>query len=256
MPLNAVAVDGECSFDRSLCGWKNMSLANRDRKLELTNAKASASPLLPKNNQANHPLGHRLNQGESITWRLASPNSRPSNLQDHTFRAPSKCISHSIHRQFLLPETGAALLFAVSSRCSRQLALSGILIRILNNESMNQETRFFLSPIPKTKRRRREREREAGVQSRGRRWIATRSAGRKNCSLWTNGRREEAIFSHTPTTSVSSFPSSSSVSLYCITFLATNSLLPDLFLPPVYMESYSMRCTNKQKTNLFSDWDG
>lgn len=99
LPLNAVAVHGECSFDRSLCGWKNMSLTNKEKKLELTasGAKAGSSPLLPQNNQANHPLGHRLNQGESITWRLASPNSRPSNLQDHTFRAPSKCISHSIH---------------------------------------------------------------------------------------------------------------------------------------------------------------
>jgi hypothetical protein len=46
---------------------------------------------------SNHPLSHKLsNSGEAVTWRLASPNSRPSNLQDHTFRAPSESLSLSL----------------------------------------------------------------------------------------------------------------------------------------------------------------
>lgn len=88
-PVNAIAVSGECSFDRNLCGWKNLTKNPIKREGQLAaSLNNKVSSVLSSKNQA-HPLGHRLNTGESITWRLASPNSRPANLQDHTFRAPS-----------------------------------------------------------------------------------------------------------------------------------------------------------------------
>lgn len=97
-PVNAISVEGECSFDRNLCGWKNLTKNPIRREGQLAASlnnkvipSSSPSSSFPKqqSRQADHPLGHRLNSGESITWRMASPNSRPANLQDHTFRAPS-----------------------------------------------------------------------------------------------------------------------------------------------------------------------
>lgn len=97
-PVNAIAVTGECSFDRNLCGWKNLTKnpLKRDGQLSASLGSSNKVASLSARSQAQqaHPLGHRLSsQGESITWRLASPNSRPANLQDHTFRAPSECCS-------------------------------------------------------------------------------------------------------------------------------------------------------------------
>ncbi|XP_023218145.1 MAM and LDL-receptor class A domain-containing protein 1-like isoform X2 [Centruroides sculpturatus] len=47
-PSKGRAINGECSFDRDMCGWRN---------------------------------------GEALHWRLATLTNRPANLQDHTFRA-------------------------------------------------------------------------------------------------------------------------------------------------------------------------
>ena len=77
IPIKATAVFGECSFDRDLCGYRNQS-----GKGPLGDPSKAA---LERKNP------NRLTVlKDSVTWKLATPNSRPANLQDHTFRAPSK----------------------------------------------------------------------------------------------------------------------------------------------------------------------
>lgn len=79
-PPKATAVFGECSFDRDLCGYRNQSgKAPSQSTSQLTKA------ALERKNP------NRLSVlKDSITWKLATPSNRPANLQDHTFRAPSK----------------------------------------------------------------------------------------------------------------------------------------------------------------------
>lgn len=69
---------GECSFDRSMCDWKN-------------NTEAPPPIIeLGSHRQPNKFSKHDLAAQEGLTFRLASIISRPANLQDHTFRAQSK----------------------------------------------------------------------------------------------------------------------------------------------------------------------
>lgn len=119
--------------------------------------------------------------------------------------------------------------------------LPGILIRILNNESMNQETRFFLSPrFPKRK--------GEGVQSRKRRSIARRSEKELlSYSLWRRGRRSPSLTLRRrsffpPFFLFSSFNSLLRFSLYCVIVLANNSTF---FAFSTDMESYSTQKTTQ-----------
>ncbi|RWS28649.1 MAM and LDL-receptor class A domain-containing protein 1-like protein, partial [Leptotrombidium deliense] len=82
IPVYAKAVLHECFFDRNLCNWKNETRRTIHREGQLA---ASLGQLSPKTER---PIFSTRKQGESLTWRLATPNSRPANLQDHTFRAP------------------------------------------------------------------------------------------------------------------------------------------------------------------------
>ena len=127
IPENSVAVLGECRFDRSLCGWKNdtlnidaksSSLQKSDSQLLNGNSNGKSSSLIPhkisvtsggisgliglsqqqqlqQSQQSSllslnniHLFSSRSNSRPIVSWRLASSNSRPNNLQDHTFRAP------------------------------------------------------------------------------------------------------------------------------------------------------------------------
>ncbi|KAI1289740.1 MAM and LDL-receptor class A domain-containing protein 1 [Halotydeus destructor] len=105
-PPNAQAVYGECSFDRNLCGWRNHS------KLAIKPQNQLSSSLGPPNKftsvlsptgrsqPPSGPLGHRLNPVvESSTWRLATPASRPTNMHDHTFRAPVGYVFFEVFNQ-------------------------------------------------------------------------------------------------------------------------------------------------------------
>lgn len=114
-------MDGECSFDRTLCGWRNDTLhvngkaVNVNSHGQLDSLRSSKSSLI--SHKISHTSGgvaglvgsshlsHHHNQPGSsliandrsfalsgskplVSWRLATINSRPANLQDHTFRAP------------------------------------------------------------------------------------------------------------------------------------------------------------------------
>ena len=79
-PVKAAAVFGECSFDRDLCGYRNQSGTG----LQSTGGPLSKAALERKNPNRLTVLK------DSVTWKLATPSSRPANLQDHSFRAPSK----------------------------------------------------------------------------------------------------------------------------------------------------------------------
>src|SRR5690625_4129660 len=77
-PAKSAAVFGECSFDRDLCGYRNQSGKG-----------PVGGPLSKAALERKNP--NRLTVlKDSVTWKLATPTSRPANLQDHTFRAPSK----------------------------------------------------------------------------------------------------------------------------------------------------------------------
>lgn len=90
-PVQALAVYGECSFDRDMCGYRNQS------GKAPTGANGQASSIVGTGQLAKAALEstrknvpNRLSVlKDSITWKLATPTSRPANLQDHTFRAPS-----------------------------------------------------------------------------------------------------------------------------------------------------------------------
>lgn len=72
-PEKAKAIAGECSFERDMCGWMNATGSDAGHATNLVGRAGSA----PR---------------DSLTWRLASVVSRPANLQDHTYRAPSTSI--------------------------------------------------------------------------------------------------------------------------------------------------------------------
>lgn len=193
-PNNAIAVDGECSFDRDLCGWLNLTktsqitLSNGIRSgvtsLDLkpsssstgsssssslssssnlsggssggtsASISSSSSVLLPKSTQL-HPLGHRLNNGESITWRLASPNSRPANLQDHTFRAPSKLLlyrlSSSLVFSFLSSSSPTSLLISlIAFHSHKDMKGPALCTHSSDTQSVNEEhiPPLFLHLVP------------------------------------------------------------------------------------------------------------
>ena len=81
-PPMAMAVFGECSFDRDLCGYRNQSGTGP--------GPVQASPSLSKAALERKNPNRLTVLKDMVTWKLATPNSRPANLQDHSFRAPSE----------------------------------------------------------------------------------------------------------------------------------------------------------------------
>ncbi|KAH8035736.1 hypothetical protein HPB51_008103 [Rhipicephalus microplus] len=69
---------GECSFERDMCGWTNHTDTAPTTNLV---GRVGSAPR------------------DSLTWRLASVVSRPANLQDHTYRAPTGYIFFDIFNQ-------------------------------------------------------------------------------------------------------------------------------------------------------------
>ncbi|KAK8757476.1 hypothetical protein V5799_004893 [Amblyomma americanum] len=77
-PEKSKAIPGECSFERDMCGWTNYTDAGPTTNLV---GRVGSAPR------------------DSLTWRLASVVSRPANLQDHTYRAPTGYIFFDIFNQ-------------------------------------------------------------------------------------------------------------------------------------------------------------
>lgn len=90
IPPNAEAVPGECSFDKTLCGWKNETRLPISKPGQLLSSVSKDSLISHKN--AVSSIRSNLNDLKvvPVSWKLASSNVRPANLQDHTFRAPGK----------------------------------------------------------------------------------------------------------------------------------------------------------------------
>lgn len=86
-PVKAAAVFGECSFDRDLCGYRNQSGKGP------VNGPLSKAALERKNPNRLTVLK------DTVTWKLATQNSRPANLQDHSFRAPIGYIYFDVFNQ-------------------------------------------------------------------------------------------------------------------------------------------------------------
>ncbi|CAG2108770.1 unnamed protein product [Medioppia subpectinata] len=85
-PTKAAAVMGECSFERDLCGYRNQSGTGPPEVAQFSPSPAKAA-LISNKRQSLNRLS--VSSKESLTWKLATPTSRPANLQDHTFRAPN-----------------------------------------------------------------------------------------------------------------------------------------------------------------------
>lgn len=88
-PRKAAAVFGECSFERDMCGWRNQSGTGPGPDGPSPPNKALLTSAISKRQSFNRLS---VTTKESLTWKLATSTSRPANLQDHTFRAPSKYI--------------------------------------------------------------------------------------------------------------------------------------------------------------------
>ncbi|KAJ6225385.1 hypothetical protein RDWZM_003930 [Blomia tropicalis] len=90
-PPMAMAVFGECSFDRDLCGYRNQSGTGP--------GPVQASPSLSKAALERKNPNRLTVLKDMVTWKLATPNSRPANLQDHSFRAPIGYIYFDVFNQ-------------------------------------------------------------------------------------------------------------------------------------------------------------
>lgn len=95
MPPEAKSVPGECTFDVDMCSWSNKT---SDQYLLMSNSldstDSSRSPFIQSVNSASSmgnspiklPIPQSLSKRQS--WQLATVDSRPVNLQDHTYKAP------------------------------------------------------------------------------------------------------------------------------------------------------------------------
>lgn len=95
IPVNAEAVQGECLFDKNLCGWKAEStrLIPANSPGHLTSSLLKDSLISHKNTVPPNVHSHLSSkQSSPIVWKLASYTSRPASLADHTFRAPGKTL--------------------------------------------------------------------------------------------------------------------------------------------------------------------
>lgn len=135
-------MQGECSFDRGLCGWKNDTLdvtngkSNQKSDSQLLNSNGKNS-LIPHKisvtsggvsgligisqsssalNLNNIHLFTRANSKPMVSWRLATSNSRPNNLQDHTFRAPVGYVYFDVfNQQYMQQPTLRSVKFTAST---------------------------------------------------------------------------------------------------------------------------------------------
>ena len=98
IPVNAEAVPGECSFDKTLCGWKNETRLPISKPGQLLSA--SKDSLISHKNAVSS-IRSSLNDPKvvPVSWKLAMPNVRPANLQDHTFRAPVGYVYFDVFNQ-------------------------------------------------------------------------------------------------------------------------------------------------------------
>lgn len=87
MPLEAKSVPGECTFDVDLCSWTNKTT---DLNSLSDSTDSSRSPFLQSVNSASGHTSMRFTTSmtKRIGWQLATVDSRPVNLQDHTYKAP------------------------------------------------------------------------------------------------------------------------------------------------------------------------
>ena len=129
IPENAVSVPGECSFDHALCGWKNDTLnvdgKPTNRKSDSLSGNDGKSSLIPHKisvtsggvsgligvPQSSSPLSlnnvhlfSRASMKSIVSWRLATSNSRPNNLQDHNFRAPVGYVYFDVFNQHYMQQ--------------------------------------------------------------------------------------------------------------------------------------------------------
>lgn len=120
MPAEAKSVPGECTFDVDLCSWINkttttttmtMDPSGGNMPLMLDPSDASSSPFIQyvngvgpsgaqssssSQNQAgvagathhNKQMSTTFHATKQVGWQLATVNSRPVNMQDHTYKAP------------------------------------------------------------------------------------------------------------------------------------------------------------------------
>ena len=91
MPAEARSVPGECTFDVDLCSWSNKTY---DVMLAPGATDSGRSPFLESVSSASgggHYQGRLMGMSmgsRRIGWQLATVDSRPVNLQDHTYKAP------------------------------------------------------------------------------------------------------------------------------------------------------------------------
>lgn len=87
MPLEAKSVPGECTFDVDLCSWSNKT---SDISSLSDSTDSNRSPFLQSVNSASGHTSMRLmtSTTKRMGWQLATVDSRPVNLQDHTYKAP------------------------------------------------------------------------------------------------------------------------------------------------------------------------
>lgn len=94
-PVEAKSVPGECTFDVDLCSWSNKTVEMPSMGSD-NNADGQSSPFIQYVNSAtaygssyyNKQVPNRNNRLIRSNWQLATIDSRPVNLQDHTYKAP------------------------------------------------------------------------------------------------------------------------------------------------------------------------
>lgn len=95
LPQEARSVPGECTFDVDMCSWINKTTDSMVMIMNnMDSTDSSKSPFLQSVNTASGYTSSRLmnnqatNSKSKVGWQLATVDSRPVNLQDHTYKAP------------------------------------------------------------------------------------------------------------------------------------------------------------------------
>lgn len=90
LPPEAKSVPGECTFDVDMCSWMNKTY---DAYNGMDQTDPNRSPFLQSVNNAPgySSVASKLmsaSNAKRLSWQLATVDSRPVNLQDHTYKAP------------------------------------------------------------------------------------------------------------------------------------------------------------------------